>query len=184
MIPLLIVLAVFILFTVFLYNSLVVKRNIVKNSFASVDTLLKKRYDLIPNLVNTVKTYMQHENKTLTKITELRSQAVKTDNPEKTMDIEKKMDGLLKSLMVQVENYPTLKANQNFLRLQTTLNTIEGQISAARRAYNAAVTDFNNSIRVFPNNIIAGMFNFREKKLFEITEEERKNVDVGKIFNE
>ena len=183
MIAIVVFIVLSILIYIFMYNSLVAKRNQVKNAFASIDTLLKKRYDLIPNLVNTVKQYMEHENETLTKIAQLRSRAVESSNIDEQAEIDSQMSGLMKSLMVQVENYPNLKANENFLKLQSSLNNIEGQIAAARRAYNAAVTNYNTSIQVFPNSVIASMANFTPFKLFEIPEKERQNVDVGNIFN-
>ncbi len=174
---------IFIIIPIIIYNSLIHKRNSVDNAFASIDAMLKKRYDLIPNLVNTVKTYMKHESETLTKITELRAKAVKSGDPDTQADIDRQMTGLMRNIMVAVENYPQLKANENFMHLQSTLNNVEEQIAAARRAYNASVTDFNTSIQVFPNSIIAGMGKFKARKLFEIPPEERKNVDVGGLFN-
>ena len=171
-----------ILIPIIIYNSLISKRNMVDNAFASIDTMLKKRYDLIPNLVNTVKTYMKHEHDTLTEITRLRAKAMNA-SPDEQADLDKKITGLMRGIMVAVENYPELKANENFMHLQASLNNIEEQIAAARRAYNAAVTEFNTSIQIFPNSIFAGMMGLKPKKLFEIPPEERKNVDVGSLFN-
>jgi LemA protein len=166
-----------------IYNSLVRRKNEVDNAFAGIDVQLKKRYDLIPNIVSTVKEYAKHEKETLTKLTELRSRAL---DPNLSMDekvaVDNQISGALKSINIAVENYPDLKANENFINLQRTLNEVESQISAARRAFNAAVTDYNNSIMVFPNNIIASSMNFTAKKVFEISTEERKNVEVGKLF--
>jgi len=179
-----VVLAIVILIPVVLYNSLIAKKNQVNNAFASTDTLLKKRYDLIPNLIATVKTYMQHEQKTLTDITEMRSKAVSGQlSDDEKVDLDNKLTKAIGGIMVAVENYPDLKANQNFLQLQASLNEIEEQISAARRAYNAAVTDFNNAVEMFPTNMLASMMNYKQKKLFEISEQERKNVNVGNLFN-
>ncbi|GAB4190741.1 MAG: LemA family protein [Calditrichia bacterium] len=177
------IIVVLLIIPVLIYNSLISKRNNVDNAFASIDAFLKKRYDLIPNLVNTVKTYMQHEKETLTKITELRAKALNA-TPDEQAEIDKQMTGLMKGIMVAVENYPELKANENFIQLQQSLNNIEEQIAAARRAYNAAVTEFNTSIQVFPNSIIAGITGFKPRTLFEIPPEERGNVDVGKLFNQ
>jgi len=168
---------------ILIYNSLVGKKNQVLNVFGSIDALLKKRYDLIPNLVSTVKTYMKHERGTLTEITELRAKAVSgklTD--DERVDLDNKMSGMLGGIMVAVENYPDLKANQNFLQLQGAMNEIEEQISAARRAYNAAVTDYNNALEMFPSNIVASMMRYERKRLFEISEKERENVNVGELF--
>lgn len=181
----LIVLAVIVLIPVFLYNSLVAKKNQVSNVFASVDALLKKRYDLIPNLVSTVKTYMEHERGTLTEITEMRAKAVSGQlSSDEKVELDNKISKMIGGIMVAVENYPQLKANENFLQLQASLNEVEEQISAARRAYNAAVTDYNNAVEMFPTNLAASMMGYKQKKVFEISEEERKNVDVGKLFKD
>ncbi len=185
MIAVLIILGVLILIPVFLYNSLVGKKNQVQNVFASIDALLKKRYDLIPNLVSTVKTYMQHEKSTLTEITEMRAKAVSGNlSDDQKVELDNKITKTLGGIMVAVENYPDLKANQNFLQLQKTLNEVEEQISAARRAYNATVTDYNNSVEMFPTNIMASMMNYKRKQVFEIPEKERKNVNVKDLFNQ
>ena len=184
MLPIMIILGVLVLIPVFLYNSLVGKKNQVQNVFASIDALLKKRYDLIPNLIATVKTYMQHERGTLTEITEMRAKAVSGAlSDDQKVDLDNKITKALGGIMVAVENYPDLKANQNFLQLQQTLNEVEEQISAARRAYNATVTDYNNSVEMFPTNIVASMMNYQRKQVFEIPDKERKNVNVKDLFN-
>ena len=172
-----------ILFLIAIYNSLVGKKNQVLNAFASIDTLLKKRYDLIPNLVEAVKNYMQHERGTLTQITELRSQALspKLSDSQK-IDLNNKISKVLSGILVAVENYPNLKANENFLQLQAALNEVEEQISAARRAYNAAVTDYNNAIQMFPTNMVASLMAYKDKPFFETAETERQNVNVGELF--
>jgi len=173
-----------VLYIVILYNSLISKKNQVQNVFASIDALLKKRYDLIPNLVATVQKYMQHERGTLTEITELRAKAISgTLSDDEKVDLDNKLTKTLGGIMVAVENYPDLKANQNFLQLQASLNEVEEQISAARRAYNAAVTDYNNAVEMFPTNILASMMNYQRKKVFEIPDTERQNVDVKDLFN-
>lgn len=173
-----------VLYIVILYNSLISKKNQVQNVFASIDALLKKRYDLIPNLVATVQKYMQHERGTLTEITELRAKAISgTLSDDEKVDLDNKLTKTLGGIMVAVENYPDLKANQNFLQLQASLNEVEEQISAARRAYNAAVTDYNNAVEMFPTNILASMMNYQRKKVFEIPDAERQNVDVKDLFN-
>jgi LemA protein len=173
----------FLIIPIIIYNGLIHKRNMVDNAFASIDAMLKKRYDLIPNLVNTVKTYMTHEKETLTKITELRAKALANGDPDTQAQVDQEMTGLMRSIMVAVENYPQLKANENFMQLQASLNNIEEQIAAARRAYNAAVTTYNTAIQIFPNSIIANMKHFKPRELFVIPAEERKNVDVGSLFN-
>jgi len=173
----------FVLVVIIIYNSLVGKKNQVKNVFGTIDALLKKRYDLIPNLVATVKNYMEHERGTLTEITALRAQAVSGQvSDDEQVQLDNKVSKMLGGIMVAVESYPELKANDNFTQLQRTLNEIEEQISAARRAYNAAVTDYNNALEMFPTNIVASMMKYEQKSLFEITEKERENVDVGKLF--
>ena len=183
LIVIIVVLVIIVLIPILMYNSLVGKKNQVENVFATIDALLKKRYDLIPNLVETVKTYMKHEKSLLTDITELRAKATSgqlSDNDR--IAVENKMTKALGGIMVAVENYPDLKANQNFLQLQGSMNEIEEQISAARRAYNATVTIYNNAIEMFPTNIMASMMNYKRKNVFVIPEEKRKNVDVGKLF--
>ncbi len=167
-----------------LYNSLVRRRNQVDNVFASLDALLKKRYDLIPNLIATVQTYMQHEKETLTRITELRNKAISgTISSNESVELNNEISGILKTIQVSVENYPDLKASTNFVQLQGSLNEVEEQISAGRRAYNAAVTDFNTAIQIFPASILAGMMKFTPKTLFFISEAERQNVNVKNLFN-
>lgn len=180
----LIIAGVLILFIITGYNRLIRRRNDADKAFATIDAMAKKRYDLIPNLVATVQKYMQHERETLTEITELRAKAVSgnlSDNEK--VDLNNKIGRALGGIMVAVENYPELKANQNFLQLQGSLNEVEEQLSAARRAYNAAVTDYNNAVQMFPSNMFALMFGFKAKLLFEISEQERQNVDVKALFS-
>jgi LemA protein len=185
MLWLLVIVALVIIFFVSLYNTMIGKKNNVNNTFASIDTLLKKRYDLIPNLVSTVQQYMEHERGTLTEITELRAKAVSGNvSDNQRIDLENKMNKLLGSIMVAVENYPQLKANENFMQLQRSMNEIEEQISAARRAYNAAVTDFNNAVEMFPTNTMAAIMKLTTRNLFEIPEAQRENIDVKKLFKQ
>lgn len=163
-----------------IYNSFVYKNNVVKNVFSTIDVLLKKRYDLIPNLVATVKGYAKHEERVFTKITELRNQAVDRNiSDDQKIELDGEVIGQMQRLLAVVENYPELKADKNYLNLQMNLTEIEDQISAARRAYNAAVTDFNNSCEMFPTNIFAGIFGFRAKKLFQIVKAEKMNINIG-----
>lgn len=179
----LIVTGVAIFIIVLMYNTLISKKNQVDNIFAGLDAVLKKRYDLLPNLVATVKEYMVHERITLEKITELRSKATTSNlNSAETAALDKQLSSMLGNLMVAVENYPTLKANENFLHLQGTLNEIEEQISAARRAYNQSVTDYNNAIQMFPTNFMAGFMKLEQKELFSVPSSERQNVDVKNLF--
>jgi LemA protein len=178
-----IALGVFILFAILGYNRLVRLRNQAEKAFASIDAMAKKRYDLIPNLVSTVQKYMQHEKETLTDITEMRAKAVTgnlSDNEK--VDLDNKISRAMGGIMVAVENYPDLKANENFLQLQGSLNEVEEQLSASRRAYNASVTEYNNACQMFPSNVFAMIFNFKTKRLFEISDKERQNVDVKSLF--
>lgn len=180
----LIVILVIAVALVLMYNSLVFKKNQVENIFASVDAVLKKRYDLIPNLVASVGEYMEYEKSLLEEVTALRTAANKNNisNDEK-MEIDSKITQALKSIMIAVENYPNLKANENVLHLQKTLNEIEEQISAARRAYNQAVTDYNNVLEMIPMKYMASWMHYSKKRVFEIKEDERQNVDVKQLFD-
>jgi LemA protein len=176
-----IVLLVFIF--IGMYNGLVKKRNEVENSFGAIDAMLKKRYDLIPNLVATVKEYMKHEAGVLGQITELRAKATSGNlSSDDKVVLENELSKKVGGIMVAVENYPDLKANQNFLQLQGSWNEAEEQISAARRAFNAAVTIFNNAVETFPGNLIAGLFGFKRKHVFEIAETERQNISAKNLF--
>ena len=184
MVAVLIIIGVVVLVFVIMYNSLVGKRNMVDQVFASMDAMLKKRFDLIPNLVSSVQEYMKHEAGTLTKITELRTKALSSNiSNEEKVAVNNELNKALGGLKVAFENYPDLKASNNFLQLQASLNEVEEQISAARRTYNAAVTSNNNAVDMFPTNIIAGMFNFQRRTLFEIPEAERVNPNVKSLFN-
>lgn len=178
-----IVLIVVGIILILMYNSLVSKKNQVENIFASVDTQLKKRYDLIPNLVASVSKYMEHEKSLLTEVTKLRAEANKPNiSDEHKIALDAKMTSALGSIMIAVENYPDLKANENVMHLQRSLNEVEEQIAASRRAYNQAVTDYNNAIEMIPTNFMASAMNYRRKEVFEITEGERKNVNVKELF--
>lgn len=180
----LIILIVLALILVLMYNSLIAKKNQVENIFASVDTVLKKRYDLIPNLVASVSKYMEHEKSLLEEVTRLRSEATKPDiSDAHKIALDAKISSALGSIMVAVENYPELKANENVMHLQHTLHEVEEQISAARRAYNQSVTDYNNAIEMLPTSFMASLMNYRRKQVFEIVENERKNVDVKELFS-
>jgi LemA protein len=166
-----------------MYNGLVGKKNAVENAFASIDTYLKKRYDLIPNLVATVKQYMEHERGLLEKVTELRARALSgSAPPDEQVAINNELNKALGGIMVAVENYPQIKANESFTMLQRSLNEVEEQLSAARRAFNAAVTDFNNAVEMFPTNIMAGMMHYTRRQLFEVPETERATPDVKTLF--
>lgn len=167
-----------------IYNGLINKKNSVKESESSVDVMLKKRHDLIPNLVAAVQKYMQHEKGVLTEITQLRTQLKRGGLSEADkFALENTLTSKLSGIMVSVENYPDLKASDNFQQLQRALNEIEEQISASRRSYNAAVKSLNNCIEMFPSSIVAGMMNLEKRPFFEITNIERANPDVSTLFS-
>lgn len=178
-IPLVIVVVV-IVWMVAVYNGLVKLKNRVEEAWSDIDVQLKRRYNLIPNLVETVKGYAKHEEGVFQKVTEARSQAMEAKgDPKKSAEAEKNLAGTLKTLFAVAENYPELKANENFMSLQQELSDTEDKIQASRRFYNGNVRDFNTSIEIFPNNLIAGMFGFTKRDLFEIEDEkERENVKV------
>lgn len=171
---LIILFGVLIVFVIGIYNNLVRLRNRCQNAWAQVDVQLRRRYDLIPNLVETVKGYAKHEREVFQKVTEARSQAMNAGTVKEQGTAENMLTGALKSLFAVVENYPDLKANQNFLMLQEELAGTEGKIAYARQFYNDIVMSFNTKQQVFPSNIVANMFNFNEKEYFEIEEEEAK----------
>jgi len=178
-----IVVVVILLIVVFLYNSLIGKKNQVTNVFGTIDALLKKRYDLLPKLIATVKAYMKHERELLEEITQMRAKAVSGRlSDDDKVELDNIVTKALGGIMVAVENYPDLKANQNFLQLQRAMNEVEEQISAARRAYNAAVTDYNNAVEMFPTNVVASTMRYKMKKVFEISQEQREDVDAEKLF--
>jgi len=178
-----IVAVLFLLIIIGLYNSLIRRKNDVENAFASVDVMLKKRYDLIPNLVETVKSYMKHEKLLLSELTEMRTRAISGELPaNRRVELENKITRGMSGVMVAIENYPDLKASQNFLQLQAAWNEAEEQISAARRTFNAVVTAFNNKVETFPSNILAGIMGFRRRTLFEMPDVERQNLNAKNLF--
>lgn len=154
------------------YNGLVRVRNMVKNAWAQIDVQLKRRHDLIPNLVETVKGYAQHEQDTLEAVTKARYEAMQANGPQAQGQAEQQLSGALGRLMLVVENYPDLKANQNFMSLQEELVTTENKVSFARQFYNDSAMKFNTKIQVFPANIVANMFGFKEAEYFEVEEKE------------
>lgn len=161
-----------------IFNKLVKVRNYVEEAKADIDIQLKRRFDLIPNLIETVKGYMNHEKEVLEKITELRSKALSTSDFNESDKINKEISKNIGNILVSFENYPDLKANQNFLSLQTELVDTENKIQAARRFYNNVTKDYNILIETIPTNFFAKMFNHQRKPLLDITEEEAKNVSV------
>ena len=176
-----IILAVVVLLLLFLvlsYNRLVKLRNRIANAWAQIDVQLRRRYDLIPNLVETVKGYAKHEKSTFEAVTQARANAINAQGVVAQAEAENQITGALKSLFAVAEAYPDLKANQNFLQLQEELTSTEGRIAYARQFYNDAVLQLNTKVQSFPSNIIANMFGFREHEYFEADDTSRGPVSV------
>lgn len=173
------IVAVLVVWAIFAYNRFVTLVNRTKEAWSDIDVQLKRRYDLIPNLVNTVKGYAAHEQGTFDNVTKARSMAMQAGTVHDKAEAENMLAGALKSLFAVAEAYPDLKANQNFLELQRELSDTENKIQSARRFYNGNVRDLNTSIERFPSNIIAGMFKFEKREFFELEEEAaRQPVEV------
>ena len=173
-----------LIFGIKIYNGLIYQKNQVSKSFSSVDVLLKKRWDLIPNLVSVVKKYMQFEQQTLAEITRLRSQVMSGNiSDDRRLTLENQISRSMGNVLALIENYPELKSDGHVNQLIASLNEIEEQISAARRFYNTAVTDYNNALEMFPSNIVASFMRYQQKELFVTPAEERKNVNVGELLN-
>lgn len=165
------IIAIVVLFVIGIYNSLVKLRLRRENAFADIDVQLKQRNDLIPQLVNTVKGYMQHEEGVLTKITEARTRAMGAKSINEKVDAENELSAAMRGLNIQVEAYPDLKASQNFMQLQNEIADIENKLAAVRRFFNSATRELNTAIQVFPNNLLAGMFGFAVQPMFDLGEE-------------
>ncbi len=172
------VIVVLLLALVGLYNRLARQKVTVEEAASDIETFLKQRYDMIPNLVEIVKGYAKHEKETFAEVTNLRTKAMSAGSLEEKMEIETALNKGISKIFAIAENYPELKANQNFVQLQQTLETLEGDIQKSRRYYNGTARDFNAMIVVFPNNIIANMLNFKKVEFFEASEEEKKNVEI------
>ena len=174
------IIVVFILvFVINIYNNLVSLRQKVKNAWSQIEIQLQRRFDLIPNLVETVKGYMGHESNILTKVAELRTAWANAKTVAEKSNLDTQLSDTLKTIMAVSEAYPDLKANQNFISLQQELANTENKISYSRQFYNDIVTTYNTKIQVFPSNIVAGMINFTQETLFEVDNPEaRKNVKV------
>ena len=181
MIATLIVIVVILLIVfVWMYNNLIQKKNAIDNAFFSMDVMLKKRYDLIPQLVDTVKGYMHHEKETLIELTELRKQVYAGSLDTNTkVEIDNKINASLQQLFVNFENYPELKASDNFLHLQRSINETEEQLAASRRFYNAAINDYHNAIEMFPTSIVASWMGLKHKTFFSITEEHKQVPSIN-----
>lgn len=171
------VVVVSIIYIISLYNGLVGLRNNRENAFADIDVQLKQRHDLIPQLVNTVKGYMKHEEGVLTKVTEARTNALKASSINEKITAEKQLSSALSGLQIAVEAYPDLKANQNFMQLQEEISDIENKIAAARRFFNSATKELNNSVQMFPSNLVANIFMFKQEEMFEIDTKEREKME-------
>lgn len=167
-----------ILFIILVYNGLIRVRNLVDNSWSQIDVQLKKRSDLIPNLIETVKGYAKHEKDVFTEVTKARTSFLNAQTVGEKAKASNMLTDALKSVFAVAENYPQLRASENFKALQDELSDIEGKIAYARQFYNDAVLEYNNSIQVFPNSVVAGMLNFTRKDFFQVSGEERKNVKV------
>ena len=180
LIIILVVLALLVLYVIGMYNALIRRRNQVDNAWSQIDVQLKRRHDLIPNLVETAKGYMKHERETFEAITKARSQAMGAKTVSEASKAEGALGEALSKFMLVVENYPDLKANQNFLSLQEELTSTENRIAFARQNYNDQALFFNNRIQMFPSNVIAGMFGFGKRDFFEVeTAAEREAPKVS-----
>lgn len=177
-IVLIIVLVLIVIWAVSVYNNLISLRNRVKDQWAQIDVQLKRRFDLIPNLVETVKGYTKHESETLEAVIKARNSYVSATVPEEQMKADGELTKAISKLFALAESYPDLKANTNFQELQKELTETESKIAAARQFYNDTVLVYNNKVSMIPSNIIAGLFKFKEEKFFEANETERENVQV------
>lgn len=175
-IGIIVILLIYILIT---YNSFINSKNLVKEAFSTMDIYLKKRWDLIPNLIEVVKGYSQYENETLTKITSLRSSSYDELTMDNKININEDLSRCLSNIFAVSENYPELKANELYTNLSNNLISIEDEIANSRKYYNGTVRNFNNKIQMFPNNILAKLFRFKEFKMFEANAEEKNNVGVN-----
>ncbi len=172
------VILLLVLIVVGLFNSLSKQKVVVNEATADIETFLKQRYDMIPNLVNIVKGYASHEQETFKQVTEMRTKAMSAGSFEEKAKLEDELSKGISKIFAVAESYPELKANQNFIELQNTLKSLEDDIQKSRRFYNGTVRDFNAKIAVFPNNIIANILGFKDLPFFEASEEEKKNVKV------
>ncbi|MFC0780253.1 LemA family protein [Flavobacterium sp. HJSW_4] len=165
-----------IIFFIVLYNGFVSKRNRVEEAFSGIDIILKKRFDLIPNILETVKGYMEHEKETLRSIVNLRNQALNTNNSDEKLNLNQRLNNAVGSVFALAENYPDLKANTNFLDLQSDLGEIETEIERSKRYYNGTVREYNIAVESFPGNLIAGIFGFPKKDYLELEEQNQREL--------
>ena len=176
-IPIVIVILI-IIYIVSVYNKLVTLRNRVRDQWAQIDVQLKRRFDLIPNVVNTVKGYAKHESKTLENVIKARNTFLSANTKEEEIKADGELTNAISKLFALTESYPDLKANENFIKLQTELNETENKIATSRQFYNDTVLMYNNKTELFPSNIVAGLFHFKKESFFEAQEKERENVQV------
>ena len=181
LIPLIVLIGLVAVIVIVIYNSLVRMRQEVRNAWSQIDVQLKRRHDLIPNLVETVKGYAGHEKETLENVIKARSQAVQAEGVQQQSQAESMLSGALGRLMLVVEQYPDLKANQNFLALQEELTSTENRIGFARQAYNDTVMGYNTKVKTVPNNFVAGPFRFKEEPFFEIEDATEREVPQVKF---
>jgi len=174
----LVVVAAIVLWLISVFNALIKLKNQTQEGFSDIDVQLKRRHDLIPNLIETVKGYAKHEREVFEKVTQARTAAINAQGVNEKIKAENMLSETLKSIFAVAENYPDLKASQNFLRLQDELADTENKIQAARRFYNGQVRDFNTKIQIFPNNLVAGLLGFGKFDFFEAGASERENISV------
>lgn len=167
-----------LIITVFivLYNGFVSKRNQLEEAFSGIDIILKKRFDLIPNLIEAVKGYMSHEKETFSSIVNLRNQALKTNNPDEKLKLDQQLNNAVGSVFALAESYPDLKANTNFLSLQSDLGEIETEVERSKRYYNGTVREYNIAVESFPGNLISGIFGFSKKDYLELEEDNQREL--------
>ena len=175
-----VIIIVLLITLIWMYNSLIQKKNAIDNAFFSMDVMLKKRYDLIPQLVDTVKGYMHHERETLLRLTEMRQQLIAGNlNTNEKVELDNQLNDTLQRIFISFENYPQLKASENFLQLQQAIHETEEQLAASRRFYNAAVNDYHNAIEMFPTSLMASWMGLKHKNFFSIAEEHRQTPAIN-----
>ncbi|WP_435261638.1 LemA family protein [Tenacibaculum sp. nBUS_03] len=178
-----VLLAIILLIGILINNNIISKKNRVKQAFGSIEIYLKKRFDLIPSLIATLNKYLAHEKEIMQKITELRSASKHCINSQEQIEVSNELSKIVSGLHIQVENYPDLKADIQFINIQFELSDIEDQISASRRAFNASVTTYNNNIQMFPANIVAGIRKDKTELLLEIPKTEQKEINIKDLLN-
>lgn len=171
-----VIIAIFVIFVIITYNKLIILRNYVKEAFSTMDVYLKKRWDLVPNLIEIVKAYAEHEKSLLEDVAKLRSGNYSDMSDNDKIDTNKKLGESLSQIIAVVENYPDLKANEHYAKLMEELTYVENDIANSRKYYNGCVRMLNNTVEIFPTSLIAGLFGIKSAKMFEITEGERQNI--------